>query len=231
MIRTRTDKVREILSDEIVSGAVEPGTRLDEATLARRFQVSRTPVREALKQLAISGLVEMRAHRGAEVARITVERIAAMFEAMAEIEALCARLAAERMTPAERRGLERLHAACGDAMRGIDPEGYHDANRVFHAAIHAGSHNPVLIEMARTLRARLSPFSRAQFRGADRLARSYAEHEAVLRAIQRGDSGAAQHAMSGHVTVVRDAFAAYLASRTRPAAGSSARVTAELAAR
>ena len=66
--RTLADELRLQLADDIVRGALAPGAALDEVTLARRFQVSRTPVREAIRQLAASGLVEARAHRGALVA-------------------------------------------------------------------------------------------------------------------------------------------------------------------
>src|SRR6202789_243171 len=99
---TRAEELRLQLADEIVRGALAPGAALDETDIARRFGVSRTPVREALRQLAASGLVEARAHRGAVVAQPSLERLGGMFEAMAELEALCAGLAAERMTPAER---------------------------------------------------------------------------------------------------------------------------------
>ena len=101
--------VRLQLADEIVRGALAPGSALDETDIARRFNVSRTPVREALRQLAASGLVEARAHRGAVVAQPSIERLSGMFEAMAELEALCAGLAAERMMPAERYRLEAIH--------------------------------------------------------------------------------------------------------------------------
>ena len=99
---TRAEELRLQLADEIVRGALPPGAPLDETDIARRFNVSRTPVREALRQLAACGLVEARAHRGAVVARPTLERLTGMFEAMAELEAICAGLAAERMTPVER---------------------------------------------------------------------------------------------------------------------------------
>ena len=96
------EELRLQLADEIVRGALAPGAPLDETEIARRFNVSRTPVREALRQLVASGLVESRAHRGAVVARPSIERLTGMFEAMAELEALCAGLAAARITPAER---------------------------------------------------------------------------------------------------------------------------------
>src|SRR5213080_3004855 len=106
---TRAEELRLQLADEIVRGALAPGSPLDETDIARRFSVSRTPVREALRQLAASGLVDARAHRGAVVARPSPARLTGMFEAMAELEALCAGLAAERMPAAERQALEALH--------------------------------------------------------------------------------------------------------------------------
>src|SRR5277367_951260 len=77
---TRAEELRLQLADEIVSGALAPGSALDETDIARRFSVSRTPVREALRQLAASGLVEARAHRGAVVAQPSIERLSGMFE-------------------------------------------------------------------------------------------------------------------------------------------------------
>ena len=107
--KTRAEELRLQLADEIVRGTLVPGTALDEITLADRFHVSRTPVREAIRLLAASGLVEVRAHRAAVVARPSANRLADMFESMAELEALCAGFAAERMTRAERGTLEDIH--------------------------------------------------------------------------------------------------------------------------
>jgi DNA-binding GntR family transcriptional regulator len=107
--KTLAEELRLQLADEIVRGVLKPGVALDETELARRFEVSRTPVREAIRQLAASGLVESQAHRGAVVARRSEERLIGMFEAMAELEAMCAGFAAERMTGAERHALEAVH--------------------------------------------------------------------------------------------------------------------------
>ena len=73
--RTLAEELRHQLADEIRSGALAPGAALDETELARRFAVSRTPVREAIRQLDASGLVEVRPHRGAVVARPSEERL------------------------------------------------------------------------------------------------------------------------------------------------------------
>src|ERR671933_817260 len=79
---TRAEELRLQLADEIVRGTLAPGAPLDETDIARRFNVSRTPVREALRQLAASGLIEARAHRGAVVARPSLERLTGMSEPM-----------------------------------------------------------------------------------------------------------------------------------------------------
>ncbi len=104
-----SDRIRNALTDEIAAGTLVAGASLDEQQLADRFGASRTPVREALRQLAVSGLVEVRARRGVVVARLTAERIMDMFETSAEIEAMCVRLATYRMTPLERSHLIGLH--------------------------------------------------------------------------------------------------------------------------
>src|SRR5260370_5429271 len=117
---TRAEELRLQLADEIVRGVLPPGAALDETDIARRFKVSRTPVREALRQLVASGLVDSRAHRGAVVARPSIERLTGMFEAMAELEALCAGLAAERMLPAERHRLEAIHEELRDRRTALD---------------------------------------------------------------------------------------------------------------
>src|SRR3982750_1425950 len=110
---TRAEELRLQLADEIVRGVLPPGAALDETDIARRFSVSRTPVREALRQLVASGLVEARPHRGAVVAQPSPDRLTEMFEAMAELEALCAGLAAERMPPGDRQRLGGLHEGLG----------------------------------------------------------------------------------------------------------------------
>ncbi|MBX3536643.1 MAG: GntR family transcriptional regulator [Chelatococcus sp.] len=208
--RTRTETLRSKLADEIVSGVLEPGTPLDEHELAARFGVSRTPVREAIRQLSASGLVSVRPHRGAVVALPTPRELNDMFEAMAELEALCAGLAACNMTVGERRGLERLHETLRLLVQKGDPADYHAKNEAFHAAIYAGSHNSYLRELALMTRARVSPFRRAQFRAAGRLSGSYAEHDLIVQAILRGDQAGASAAMRVHIGIVRDAFRSYV---------------------
>jgi DNA-binding GntR family transcriptional regulator len=219
---TRTDRLVRDLSDAILSGEFEPGDRLDEHSLADRFGVSRTPVREALRQLATTGLVEVRPRRGAVVASLTADRLAELFGAMAELEATCSRLSAIGMSPVERRRLEALHDAMQTFVTENDPEGFAAANLTFHTMIYAGAHNAPLAEMAAGLRQRLLPYRRAQFHTPGRLPRSHAEHGAVVAAITAADAPAAHAAMLRHVSLVEDSFERLAAAFTQSKASKTA---------
>jgi DNA-binding GntR family transcriptional regulator len=209
---TRAEELRLQLADEIVQGALRPGAPLDETEIAKRFNVSRTPVREALRQLAASGLIEARAHRRAVVARPSLERLSGMFQAMAELEGLCAGLAAERMPLAERHRLQAVHEELRVLSYLGNPDRFHEVNERFHNAIYTGSQNSYIAEITLATRVRVQPFRRAQFRNLGRLAKSHAEHEAVLVAIMRGDRTGATAAMRAHIELVQDEYESYVHS-------------------
>lgn len=205
-ISTRAERLAEEIAACVLSGEFAPGQRLDEATLAERFGVSRTPVREALRQLSSTGLIESRPRRGAIVANATSAQLEALFGAMAEIEAVCARLAAMSMTPIERRRLQNLHESMAGLARRGERDDYVAANVAFHICVYSGAHNEILADFAKSLRRRLAPFRRAQFRAAGRLARSHAEHGIVVKAILACDAAAAHSAMFHHMSLVEDSF-------------------------
>ncbi|MEI6201038.1 MAG: GntR family transcriptional regulator [Enhydrobacter sp.] len=209
---TLADRLATAIADGILSGALKPGVRLDEMGLAEQHGVSRTPVREALRQLAMSGLIDMRPRKGAIVSKATPDQVESLFVAMAEMEATCARLAAICMTPIERRRLQARHEAMLVLAHAGQTEAYSDANVAFHGAIYAGSHNAPLAEYAMNLRRRVGPFRRAQFQVEGRLVRSNQEHDAVVRAILSGDAAGAHAAMLHHVSLVEDAFEAFAAT-------------------
>ncbi len=112
MSDSQSNRLRAQIEEDIATGLLRPGERLDEVSLAERFGVSRTPIREALQQLAISGLVEHRRHKGAIVSAPEPRRLLEMFELMAEFEAICARLAARRLLACDETELRQAMAAC-----------------------------------------------------------------------------------------------------------------------
>jgi len=207
--KTLASELRQQRADEIVRGVLPPGAALDETEIARRFEVSRTPVREAIRQLAASGLVESRAHRASIVARPSNEQLIGMFEAMAELEALCAKMAAERMTIAERGSLEAVHEDLRLLVRYGNPQRYHEINEAFHSKIYFGAHNEYLAQLTQATRVRVQPFRRAQFRNLGRLAKSYTEHDLIVAAVLRGDREGAGRAMRDHIMTVREEYEAY----------------------
>lgn len=213
LVRTGTtvDQMVRAIADQIVTGAIRPGDRLDEASLAARFDVSRTPVREALGQLSVMGMVDRRPNRGAIVAVVSHEHLASIFESMAELEGICARLCAERMTAAERRALELEHKASARLVHIGAHEAYEAYNTEFHSRLYAGAHSKHIQELALTTRSRLAPFRRAQFRLPQRLSKSWSEHNAIIEAILQGDGPAAGTAAKAHVSIVSEASAVFAA--------------------
>jgi DNA-binding GntR family transcriptional regulator len=204
--RTSAEEIRRQLADRIVGGELSPGSVLDESQLASEFSVSRTPIREALKQLVASGLVQQKPHSRTVVAKPDTAALTGMFELMAHLEALCAELCATRMTTTERQALDRLHIEMSGIVSAGDRQSYIRFNELFHNAIYQGSHNGYLEEVTRQTRQRLQPFRRAQFSTLGRLARSHAEHGQVVEAILQGSSSDAATFMRSHITLVEDAW-------------------------
>jgi len=204
--RTSGEEIRRVLASRIIAGELEPGTPLDETLLASEFAVSRTPVRDALRLLAASGLVDQKPHARALVAKPAPDELAGMFEVMGYLEALCAGLCAQMMTAAEREALDAQHIAMAGIVRAGDNTGYAEANDAFHTAIYEGAHNAYLSEITISTRQRLQPFRRAQFGARGRLQQSHAEHGLIVEAILRGDRGEAEAAMRKHIAIVGDAY-------------------------
>lgn len=201
---TSTERIRITLADEIVRGMIGPGVVLDETSLAQRFEVSRTPVREAIRQLEAIGFVEARPHRGAVVPNFTPDRVDEMFLVMAELEGLCARMAAENLNEDLAPRLVALHAACRACAEADDVPGYYEANAAFHELIYSLGGNEFLADVTRGVRKRLQPFRRAQFSSAGRIHRSIEEHAAIVEAILARDGVAAAQLARDHIHVVRN---------------------------
>ncbi len=205
MKRTSADQIRHGLAARIISGDLAPGTALDESLIAAEFEVSRTPVREALRLLAASGLVDQRPHAKSLVAKPDEAELHGMFEVMSYLEAMCAGLSAVAMTSAEREALDALHQQMAPIVHSGDAAAYAEANDRFHALIYDGAHNRYLGEVTRATRSRVQPFRRAQFLALGRLSKSHTEHGTIVEAILRGDRAEAEQAMRSHIVIVEDA--------------------------
>lgn len=204
-------RLRDEIEGLIATGRFAPGERLDEVQLANRFNVSRTPIRQALHQLAASGLVDIQPRKGATVARMGLERMVEMFELMAELEAMSVRLAIRRMSESDLIAIRTAHAACEAAVTAGETDVYYVANETFHQALYRASHNGVLEEECRRIAARLRPYRRLQLRLKNRLGQSFAEHSAIVAALEAGDGDTAAAVARAHVAVQGERFADLLA--------------------
>lgn len=211
-MKNRSEVLREAIEEMIAVGKLPPGHHLDETDLAKEFGVSRTPIREALIQLDSMGIIVIRPRRGAIVAEIGPQQLIEMFEVMAELEAMCARLAARRMGPAEQAALMDIHLACKAARDTADSDVYFYKNEEFHAQIYFASNNTFLTEQARILQRRLRPYRRLQLRVRGRLTASFDEHDAVVDAIINGDGELAAELLRHHITIQGERFSDLVAS-------------------
>lgn len=197
--RTLSGAVCDQLAAEIIDRTLPPGTRLDEQSLADRFGVSRSPIRDALRQLAATRLVLYLPHRGFSVAAVDSSALKGLFESAGEVEALCAKWCAMRSDAAERKQLQSLHARSALALKHREVETYARLNDEIHQLIYIASHNGVMAEIARNLRQRLSPFrSKVFFTAHERMRASHAEHDELIDAILSQDGQRAASAMQEH---------------------------------
>ncbi len=199
--RTSTaDRIEAELLADIAGGLLEPGERLDETRLAERFGVSRTPVREALSRMTAQAVLTGGDRRGARVAHYDRKELAQMFEAMFEIETICARLAAQRLTLLARAEMEAAQQECRAAAMADDRPRYLRANESLHFAIYRATQNHWIADLAGDFRRRSGPFRAKKFATHDDLIASSASHDDLLAVIFSEDSKTASDGMRRHMT-------------------------------
>ena len=206
MEKRRADQIAEQLEERIFNGTYADGDRLDEVRLAEQFGVSRPPLREAFQRLALSGLLELIPRRGAFVRQPGPVELIEMFEVMAELEAVCGRLAALRISDTALTELREANESCQSAVEARDADAYYFENERFHRIIYQQSGNSFLAQEAAKLHKRLQPFRRQQLRFRGRMGQSMSEHEEIVRALETGQAEAAAKALRGHVAVQGEKF-------------------------
>ncbi|MCL7466110.1 GntR family transcriptional regulator [Phaeovulum sp. NW3] len=209
--------MRLSLENDIFTGRLAPGASLDEEALARRFSVSRTPVREAMLQLIQSGLVEKKPRQGAIVTQIDLSDMIRLFEVMSELEGICAKFAARRMTAQERKALRKLHEQSVEAYESGDHDKYYTLSRKFHLMVIEGTHNQELIETTNRLGIKLVPYRRFQLSYPGQSENNLRDHEAIMEAIVEGQYELASELFRKHTNVQGDVLAEYIAMGDRVA--------------
>ncbi|MBT9385072.1 FCD domain-containing protein [Pseudooceanicola sp. CBS1P-1] len=209
---TRAEELRRDLEGMIVAGELKPGDRLDETEIAKRFNVSRTPVREAIKALVATGLVEVRGRQGTMVATLSIPMLIEMFDLMAALEGLCARLAARRASREEKDRMSEVQARLVRAFEENEPEAFYKINEEFHDLLYLAAHTHFLADQTIALRLRLSPYRRQVTFQPGKMRATLTEHQSIIDAIEAGDSDAAMVAASEHVRLLGDHLSDFIAT-------------------
>jgi DNA-binding GntR family transcriptional regulator len=183
----------------IIRGHLAPGTGIGEAALSEALGMSRTPIREALKLLALEGLIELRPNRGAYVSTINVAEIANLFEVCCSLEGLAAELAALRATKEDIARLQDLQKKIDQLHSTGDLDGYFEMNQAIHHAIVLASKNPVLRESHELVFARVERVRYLALAAHGRWDESVTEHHQILSALERRESKLAAELQASHV--------------------------------
>jgi DNA-binding GntR family transcriptional regulator len=211
----RADQIADTLEQLVFAGEFQDGDRLDELKLAEQFHVSRTPIREALQVLVTSGMAEQIPRRGVFIRPPGPVELMEMFETMAEIEAVCGRLAATRMSDQDLDALGAANDRCQQAIEASDHDRYYSENETFHQIIYRGAANSYLEKQALQLQNRLRAYRRIQLRFRGRLKQSMGEHSEVLRFLRDGDADNTAKVLRDHVAVQGEKFHQLIASLER----------------
>jgi DNA-binding GntR family transcriptional regulator len=197
--RSLHDEATERVRDMIIEGQLAAGEWINELELCKRLQISRTPLREALKVLASEGLVELVPRRGARVAQLSVREIVDLFEALGALEGIAAELAATRMSAADIEKLRRLQILIEHQHRAKNRHDYFRDNQALHLAIVAFSGNSAIAEIHSRLIARVGSARYIAILSESRWNDAVQEHSEILAALERRDARRAGELLRQHV--------------------------------
>ncbi|MFE8645046.1 GntR family transcriptional regulator [Sphingomonas sp. NCPPB 2930] len=215
-------QVAQRLRQMLIEGAIAPGSKLNERELCAVLAVSRTPLREAIKMLAIEGLVALLPNRGAVAVQLTEDDVRHTFEVMAGLEAQSGELAARRVTDQEIAEIRALHYEMLAAWTRRDLPGYYRLNAQIHQAINAAAKNPVLVATYVQINARLHALRFRSNQDEAKWARAVADHERMVEALAARDPQAMREVLSQHLAAKLETVLAQLRAEGGVAARDAA---------
>jgi len=198
-VQTREDFVIDELREAIVRGHFKPGEKLDQEDIAELLNVSRIPVRQALRTLTAEGLVKMYPHRGAVVAELSREELEEIYFLRGVLEGVAARLAAPKMDDVH---LAKLQTILEKMDQLTDLDEWLDLNRDFHNTIYEVINRPRLLSMIESLRNTAAPYIREYIALPEYLEVTRLSHRSILQACINRDGILAQEETQKHLRVV-----------------------------
>lgn len=217
-------RVADELRERILSGALVAGARLQQADLAGELQVSRIPVRDALQRLAAEGLVDLHGKAGATVARLSVTDLEELYELRGAVEPLASRLGTPNVGRVDVARMGRLH---DQLQHERDPARWIALNASFHAPVYERSRRPRMVELVEHLRRLTDRYLRLHLVAIGQVGHLHAEHEAILRAVERCDAIAVQMLTAHHLATSHDFVLSYLLEHALDTADASGGLVGE----
>ena len=193
------EQVAHRLRQMLVENRIAPGAKLNERELSEVLNVSRTPLREAIKMLAAEGLVELLPNRGAIAVELSEADIFDTFEVMAGLEAQSGELAAQRITDAELAEIKAMHYEMLAAYTRRDLPAYYQLNATIHRAINAAAKNPVLTVTYNQVNARLQALRFRSNQDGEKWKAAVKEHEQMIQALSARDPVAMRAVLTNHL--------------------------------
>jgi DNA-binding GntR family transcriptional regulator len=204
------DRVAARLRTLLIEGGIAPGAKLNERELCEQLQVSRTPLREAIKLLSVEGLVDLVPNRGAVAVKLTEADVMHSFEVLAALEGLSGELASQRIGDAEIAELRALHFEMMACHARRDLSGYYRLNARIHSAINEAAGNPVLAQTYRAINARVQSLRFRTNQDEAKWSRALAEHQQMIEALAARDGPRLRELLVAHLLAKRDTVLALL---------------------
>ena len=205
-----TDQVAARLRTLLVEGLISPGAKLNERVLSEQLRVSRTPLREAIKLLALEGLVDLLPNRGAVAVKLSEADVINTFEVLACLEAMSGQLAAQRIDAQALQNIRALHYDMLASYTRRDLSAYYRINAAIHSAINAAAANPVLSSTYRGINARVQSLRFRTNQDGSKWKRAVQEHERMLEALQARDATGMAAVLVEHLNNKRDTVLALM---------------------
>ncbi len=214
--KTLSQQVAGKIRNLIFKNELGSGQKLNEKLLCDQLDVSRTPLREAIRLLSAEGLVQLYPNRGAYVTEVSIEELRYTFEAMGILEGNCARLATERLTDADLAELEALHGQLEDCYEHNNPHDYVKHNHDYHVFVQEKAGNPVLKRLVSRLHGVILLHRFQQIYRPGRFDDSIEEHRRLIEAFRARDGARAERLMQTHLRNQCEALLMYYAEKGQP---------------
>lgn len=204
------ENIYTTIRDQITYGQINPGERLTESGLATQFKSSRSPVREALRQLESEGLITLERNKGITVSKLSIKQVDEIYSIRWLLESYATRLTAEKATPEEVRVLRGLHEGLKKAAKGLDLEDWLRQNTMFHDFLEERCGNTNLIPILQTLKRRTYRYKYVIIRIPGHFDEYIEHHEGILRGCSKRDGVMAERFMKLHLATVKQVTTGYL---------------------